>query len=90
VPNAKPIISVHRGGKGIKNYPENCLETLVHVNKSIDAIYEIDVAKTKDNILVLMHDDALNRTTTGEGKLTKYRYLKTYYNGQKPIMLFLL
>ena len=73
-PNAAPIISVHRGGKSIKNYPENCLETLKYVNDSIPAIYEIDVAKTKDNQLVLLHDNSLERTTTGTGKLTDFTY----------------
>ena len=73
-PNATPIISVHRGGKSIKNYPENCLETLQYVNDSIPAIYEIDVAKTADNTLVLLHDNSLERTTTGTGKLTDYTY----------------
>ncbi|WP_299386070.1 glycerophosphodiester phosphodiesterase family protein [uncultured Lacinutrix sp.] len=72
--NAAPIISVHRGGKSIKNYPENCLETLQYVNDSIPAIYEIDVAKTKDDKLVLLHDNTLERTTTGTGKLTDYTY----------------
>lgn len=69
-----PVISVHRGGKSIKNYPENCLETLKFINDSITAIYEIDVAKTKDNVLVLMHDNSLNRTSTGEGDITNYTY----------------
>jgi len=74
--NAKdqPIISVHRGGKGIKHYPENSLETLKYINDSIEAIYEIDVAKTKDSILVLMHDNTLNRTTTGEGNITDFTF----------------
>jgi len=70
----KPLISVHRGGKGLKYYPENCLETLKYINDSIEAIYEIDVAKTKDDILVLLHDNTLNRTTTGEGKITDYTF----------------
>ncbi|MEJ6792263.1 MAG: glycerophosphodiester phosphodiesterase family protein [Lacinutrix sp.] len=73
-PNATPIISVHRGGKIIKNYPENCLETLQYVNDSISAFYEIDVAQTKDNKLVLLHDNSLERTTTGTGKLINYTY----------------
>lgn len=73
-PNKSPIISVHRGGKFIKNYPENCLETLQYINDSIPAIYEIDIAKTKDNILVLMHDNTLNRTSTGNGDITNYTY----------------
>ncbi|GAB1857897.1 glycerophosphodiester phosphodiesterase family protein [Flavobacteriaceae bacterium MHTCC 0001] len=69
-----PIISVHRGGKGLRFFPENCLETLKYINDSITAIYEIDVAKTKDNILVLLHDNTLNRTSTGDGKLENYTY----------------
>jgi glycerophosphoryl diester phosphodiesterase len=31
------------------------------------AFLEIDVATTKDGVLVLMHDDTLDRTTTGSG-----------------------
>lgn len=72
--NAQPLVSAHRGGKGIENYPENCLETLQYVNDSILAIFEIDVAKTKDGVLVLMHDNTLERTTTGTDKLEKYTY----------------
>lgn len=72
--NQAPKISVHRGGKSINNYPENCLETIKYVNKSMSAIYEIDVAKTKDGKLVLMHDNSIDRTTTGTG-LIKNRTL---------------
>ncbi|MBQ0786138.1 MAG: glycerophosphodiester phosphodiesterase family protein, partial [Oceanihabitans sp.] len=74
-PNANPIISVHRGGKSIAFYPENAIETIAHVYQSIPtAIFEIDVAKTKDNQLVLLHDNTLDRTSTGTGKLTNYTY----------------
>jgi glycerophosphoryl diester phosphodiesterase len=76
-----PNISVHRGGKGLKNYPENCLETLKFVNDSIAAIYEIDVAQTKDGQLILMHDNSIDRTTNGSGlvKNLAYKQLKTYH-----------
>ena len=76
-----PNISVHRGGRGLINYPENCLETLQYVNDSISAIYEIDVAETKDRQLVLMHDNAINRTTNGKGlvKDLTYEELKNFY-----------
>ena len=72
--NKAPNISVHRGGKSIKNYPENCLETIKYVNDKISAIYEIDVAKTKDGKLVLMHDNSLDRTTTGSGLVKNKTY----------------
>ncbi|MBU2938831.1 glycerophosphodiester phosphodiesterase family protein [Lacinutrix sp. C3R15] len=81
-PNADAIISVHRGGKSIANYPENAIETLAYVyNRIPTAIFEIDVAKTKDNQLVLLHDNTLDRTTTGTGKLTDYTYqeLQAFY-----------
>lgn len=76
-----PNISVHRGGKGLLNYPENCLETLAFVSDSISAIYEIDVAQTKDGQLVLMHDNSIDRTTTGTGKVSNLTYneLKEFY-----------
>ncbi|WP_426429936.1 glycerophosphodiester phosphodiesterase family protein [Winogradskyella sp. HB-48] len=75
-----PNISVHRGGKGIENYPENCLETLKYVGDSISAIFEIDVAQTKDGKLVLMHDNSIDRTTTGSGllKTLTYNELSSY------------
>jgi len=69
-----PNISVHRGGKSIKNYPENCLETLKYVNDSIYAIYEVDVAKTKDGQLVLLHDNSIERTTNGSGLVKNMTY----------------
>ncbi|MEO8932872.1 MAG: glycerophosphodiester phosphodiesterase family protein [Xanthomarina sp.] len=71
---AEPLISVHRGGVGLLNYPENCLETIAYVNDSIQAVFEIDIAKTKDGVLVLMHDNTLERTTTGTDKLTNYTF----------------
>lgn len=69
-----PNISVHRGGKGIKGYPENCLETLQYVSDSISAIFEIDVAQTKDGKLILMHDNSIDRTTIGTGLVKNLTY----------------
>lgn len=69
-----PNISVHRGGKDIFNYPENCLETIQFINDSISAIFEIDIAQTKDDKLVLMHDNSINRTTTGSGLVRRMTY----------------
>jgi len=69
-----PNVSVHRGGKGLVGYPENCLETLKYINDSISAIYEIDVAQTKDNKLILMHDNSIDRTTNGSGVVKNLNY----------------
>lgn len=61
----KTLVSAHRGGSGIENYPENCIETMAFLHEKGIQIFEIDVAKTKDNQLILMHDNSLQRTTTG-------------------------
>jgi glycerophosphoryl diester phosphodiesterase len=86
-----PGISVHRGGKGLPNYPENCLETLQYVNDSISAVYEVDVAQTEDGQLVLIHDNSIERTTNGSGlvkdltynELKKYNLIDDYGNATK-------
>ncbi|MFK7833214.1 MAG: glycerophosphodiester phosphodiesterase family protein [Winogradskyella sp.] len=69
-----PNISVHRGGRGLLNYPENCLETLQYINDRISGVYEIDVVQTKDGQLVLLHDKSIDRTTTGTGKIDELTY----------------
>lgn len=68
--NSEVLISAHRGGKGYPGYPENCLETMQYIKKNIpNALFEIDVAKSKDGVLLLMHDNSLERTTTGSGSV---------------------
>ncbi|SFW39590.1 glycerophosphodiester phosphodiesterase family protein [Cellulophaga fucicola] len=70
VENRELLVSAHRGGKGYVGYPENCLETMQYVKKHIpNALFEIDVAKSKDGVLLLMHDNALERTSTGFGRV---------------------
>jgi len=61
----KNLVSAHRGGSGIENYPENCIETMNYLFEQGIQIFEIDVAKTKDHQLILMHDNSLQRTSTG-------------------------
>lgn len=64
-PITKPVPISHRGAAGVS--PEN---TLVSVQRAIDlgATYiEVDVQRTRDNVLVLLHDKRINRTTKGTG-----------------------
>jgi len=60
------IISAHRGGPK-PGYPENAIETFAYTLSRIPALLEMDVARTKDGALVLLHDNELGRTTTGSG-----------------------
>ncbi|MCK4448884.1 MAG: glycerophosphodiester phosphodiesterase family protein, partial [Candidatus Marinimicrobia bacterium] len=51
---------------------ENCIETFENALVYAPCLIECDVAKTKDSVLVMMHDRTLNRTTTGEGGVGGY------------------
>lgn len=66
-----PLISAHRGGPGV-GYPENAIETFEKNLLAQPLIIECDIQMTKDSVLVLMHDETVNRTTTGEGKVADY------------------
>ncbi|MFC5624452.1 glycerophosphodiester phosphodiesterase family protein [Algoriphagus winogradskyi] len=68
-----PMVSAHRGGP-YSGFPENAIETFANVVKYTPTIIELDVAMTKDGILVLMHDDKLDRTTTGKGLVSNATY----------------
>ncbi len=68
-----PMVSAHRGGP-YPGFPENAIETFANVLQYTPAIIELDVAMTKDGVLVLMHDDNLERTTTGKGKVQDVTY----------------
>ena len=64
--NGGVVIAAHRGGPA-PGYPENAIETMQFNFDNGVRIFEIDVAETRDGVLTLMHDDRLNRTTTGRG-----------------------
>ncbi|PRY35941.1 glycerophosphoryl diester phosphodiesterase [Spirosoma oryzae] len=73
-PNQTPKISAHRGGGDLKGYPENCLESFAYLAKQMPVVIECDIDLTKDSVLVMMHDQTLDRTTTGTGKLIEKTY----------------
>lgn len=68
-----PMVSAHRGGP-YPGFPENAIETFENVSKQTPAVIEFDVAISKDSVLVLMHDNTLERTTTGSGKVIDHTY----------------
>ena len=61
-----PFITAHRGMPN--KVPEN---SVIGVKKAIEAgatHIELDVKVTSDNQLIVMHDDTIDRTTSGTGK----------------------
>ncbi|WP_428661978.1 glycerophosphodiester phosphodiesterase family protein [Runella sp.] len=70
-PDKKRIIA-HRGGSGLA--PENTLEAIKNALSINAKTIEIDIRQTKDNVLVVMHDNNVGRTTNGNGKIGDYTY----------------
>jgi glycerophosphoryl diester phosphodiesterase len=65
------MIAAHRANIS-DTLPENSLEGIkACIAAGIDII-EIDIRITKDGHLILMHDETLNRMTTGSGKTYEY------------------
>jgi glycerophosphoryl diester phosphodiesterase len=59
------LVIAHRGGRSLG--PESTLYTFGRaVNLGVDVI-EIDIHRTKDGHLVIIHDSTVNRTTNGSG-----------------------
>lgn len=62
------LVSAHRAGPG-PGLPENALETISAAAAAGIPVVEIDIARSSDGVLVLMHDTGLERTSTGTGPL---------------------
>ncbi|MCX7918021.1 MAG: glycerophosphodiester phosphodiesterase family protein [bacterium] len=63
----RPICIAHRGFSGIA--PEN---TLISFQKAIELnpdAFELDVHLSKDGQLIVIHDDTVDRTTNGKGRV---------------------
>ncbi|HRE43996.1 MAG TPA: glycerophosphodiester phosphodiesterase family protein [Terricaulis sp.] len=60
------VVSAHRGGPA-PGFAENAIPTFENTVRAAPAFLEVDIARTRDGALILMHDDTLERTTTGEG-----------------------
>lgn len=87
----KPLIVGHRGAAGIS--PENTLAGF-KVSMKYSDIVELDVHLTRDDIVVVMHDPNVDRTTNGHGEIVDldYDYIKgldagswfsNNYNGER-------
>ncbi|HEU5118204.1 MAG TPA: glycerophosphodiester phosphodiesterase family protein [Isosphaeraceae bacterium] len=70
-PDRLPFVSAHRGGPE-SGFPENCLATFDHTLQHTWAIMEVDPHYTKDGSIVLMHDNTLDRTSTGHGRVSDH------------------
>ena len=69
-PDDKVMVVAHRGDW--REAPENSVWAVRKaIEKGVDMV-EIDLAMTKDSILIIMHDNTIDRTTTGKGKPSEF------------------
>lgn len=65
----RPLVIAHRGGAGL--WPENTMQAFTGARDLGVDVLEMDVQATADNILVVMHDSTLERTTNGSGPVNQ-------------------
>ena len=66
----KVLVTAHRADW--RYAPENSLAAIENAIRMGVDIIEVDVQKTKDGKLILMHDYTLDRTTTGKGRISDW------------------
>jgi glycerophosphoryl diester phosphodiesterase len=64
------IVVAHRGDW--RNAPENSLQAIENCIKMGVDMVELDVQRTMDNHLIIIHDKRLDRTTTGKGLVSDW------------------
>ncbi|WP_316739322.1 glycerophosphodiester phosphodiesterase family protein [Pedobacter aquatilis] len=68
--NKEILVAAHRGDW--RNAPENSMNALLYcIDKGFDMM-ELDVKMTKDSQMVVMHDNTIDRTTNGKGKVSDF------------------
>ena len=61
----RPLVIAHQGGDGI--WPSNTLFAFEHAAELGVDVLEMDIHMTKDGVLVVSHDETVDRLTDGEG-----------------------
>ena len=64
------LIIAHRGGRGL--WPENTIYGYREALETGVDVLEIDVWRTSDNIVVVNHDQKVDRTTDGRGEVRSF------------------
>jgi glycerophosphoryl diester phosphodiesterase len=69
-PDDGVLVIAHRGGRRL--WPENTLYAYQKAAELGVDVIEMDVHSTQDGILVMMHDDTVDRTTDGTGAIQEF------------------
>ena len=67
-----PLVIAHRGASAVA--PESTQAAIREAVRAGADMVELDVQMTRDGRLVVFHDDRLERTTNGTGRVSRRRY----------------
>ncbi len=66
----RPLVIAHQGGEGLR--PSNTLLAFKHAMSLGVDMLDTDVHLSKDGVLVLIHDETVDRTTNGKGAVREH------------------
>lgn len=67
-PGETGVVAAHRGNSSLA--PENTMPAFVAATRAGADYFEIDIDLTKDGVPVVIHDDTVDRTTDGTGRVS--------------------
>jgi glycerophosphoryl diester phosphodiesterase len=67
-----PLVIAHQGGDGLR--PGNTLNAFEHASGLGADVLEMDIHSTRDGMLVVIHDDTVDRTTDGSGRVQDFTF----------------
>jgi glycerophosphoryl diester phosphodiesterase len=71
-----PVIAAHRGVSSL--FPENTMPAFIAALNLGCEMIELDISVTKDKEFVVIHDETLERTTSGTGKISDRFFAEIY------------
>lgn len=81
-------LCAHRGS--MDTHPENTIPAIVEAARLGAQMIEFDIQLTKDSMMVIMHDETVDRTTNGKGNVSDltYNYIRSLDAGIKTAEKF--
>lgn len=67
---SRPLVIAHQGGQGLR--PTNTLMAYQEAVRLGSDVLDTDVHLTRDGVLVAIHDDTVDRTTEGQGRVRDF------------------
>ncbi len=75
-PNGGPLVIAHQGGEELR--PSNTMMAFANAVALDVDVLEMDTHATRDGVIVIMHDDTVDRTTDGSGAIKEMTFAEIH------------